>query len=51
MLKYLPQNVAGAEDTQSETGKLKRLYAQAGQLYHHILVNTKLGQASFGLFA
>lgn len=41
--KYLPQN-AGAEDTQSETGKLKRLYAQAGQLYHHILVNTKLGQ-------
>ncbi|BDI01798.1 DNA primase [Ligilactobacillus murinus] len=42
--KYLPQNVAGAEDTQSETGKLKRLYAQAGQLYHHILVNTKLGQ-------
>lgn len=42
--KYLPQNVAGAEDTQSETGKLKQLYAQAGQLYHHILVNTKLGQ-------
>ncbi|MBF0758396.1 DNA primase [Ligilactobacillus murinus] len=42
--KYLPQNAAGAEDTQSETGKLKRLYAQAGQLYHHILVNTKLGQ-------
>lgn len=41
--KYLPQN-AGAEDTQSETGKLKRLYAQAGQLYHHILVNTKLGK-------
>ena len=41
--KYLPQN-AGAENTQSETGKLKRLYAQAGQLYHHILVNTKLGQ-------
>ncbi len=44
--KYLPQNVAGAEDTQSETGKLKRLYAQAGQLYHHILVNTKLGQSA-----
>lgn len=42
--KYLPQNTAGAEDTQSETGKLKQLYAQAGQLYHHILVNTKLGQ-------
>lgn len=42
--KYLPQNIAGAEDTQSETGKLKQLYAQAGQLYHHILVNTKLGQ-------
>lgn len=42
--KYLPQNVAGAEDTQSETGRLKQLYAQAGQLYHHILVNTKLGQ-------
>lgn len=42
--KYLPQNIAGAEDTQSETGRLKQLYAQAGQLYHHILVNTKLGQ-------
>lgn len=42
--KYLPRNVAGAEDTQSETGRLKQLYAQAGQLYHHILVNTKLGQ-------
>lgn len=42
--KYLPQNVAGTEDTQSETGRLKQLYAQAGQLYHHILVNTKLGQ-------
>lgn len=42
--KYLPQNVAGAEDTQSETGRLKQLYTQAGQLYHHILVNTKLGQ-------
>lgn len=42
--KYLPQNVAGSEDTQSETGRLKQLYAQAGQLYHHILVNTKLGQ-------
>lgn len=42
--KYLPQNAAGAEDTQSETGRLKQLYAQAGQLYHHILVNTKLGQ-------
>lgn len=42
--KYLPQNTTGAEDTQSETGRLKQLYAQAGQLYHHILVNTKLGQ-------
>ena len=42
--KYFPQNIAGAEDTQSETGRLKQLYAQAGQLYHHILVNTKLGQ-------
>ncbi|QCQ05113.1 DNA primase [Ligilactobacillus animalis] len=42
--KYLPQNAAGTEDTQSETGRLKQLYAQAGQLYHHILVNTKLGQ-------
>lgn len=42
--KYLPRNVAGAEDTQSETSRLKQLYAQAGQLYHHILVNTKLGQ-------
>lgn len=42
--KYLPQNIAGAEDTQSETGRLKQFYAQAGQLYHHILVNTKLGQ-------
>lgn len=42
--KYLPQNIVGAEDTQSETGRLKQLYAQAGQLYHHILVNTKLGQ-------
>lgn len=42
--KYLPQNSAGTEDTQSETGRLKQLYAQAGQLYHHILVNTKLGQ-------
>lgn len=42
--KYLPQNIADAEDTQSETGRLKQLYAQAGQLYHHILVNTKLGQ-------
>lgn len=42
--KYLPQNVAGTEDTQSETGRLKQLYTQAGQLYHHILVNTKLGQ-------
>lgn len=42
--KYLPRNAAGTEDTQSETGRLKQLYAQAGQLYHHILVNTKLGQ-------
>lgn len=44
--KYLPQNVAGTEDTQSETGRLKQLYTQAGQLYHHILVNTKLGQSA-----
>lgn len=44
--KYLPQNIAGTEDTQSETGRLKQLYTQAGQLYHHILVNTKLGQSA-----
>ena len=28
----------------SENGKIISLYAQATQLYHHILVNTELGE-------
>lgn len=41
--KYLPTAIQKI-DLNSETGKLKSLYAQTSELYHHILVNTKLGQ-------
>lgn len=39
---YLPQQ--NSANDRSETGQLKRLYTQVSQLYHYILVNTKLGQ-------
>lgn len=40
---YLPK---ANESAHSENGRLKQLYAQVSQLYHHILVNTKLGESA-----
>lgn len=42
--KYTQLGSLNNSEESSENGKIISLYAQATQLYHHILVNTELGQ-------
>ena len=42
--QYSPQNTASTEQENSENGQLKHLYQTAAELYHYILMQTKIGQ-------
>ncbi|MCP0886182.1 DNA primase [Ligilactobacillus sp. WILCCON 0076] len=46
----LPTEIESATQVpknQSKVGKLRDLYSKAAELYHHILINTKLGEQAF----